>query len=228
MALQMQTNTLGQAGQMLQVLQTAQQSHADQAKSAIETLQQVASGATTVGITPPLTERPAAADNFDRCVAVTLTQEGGFCNNPDDPGGATNFGITLAALQSARGCPATAEDVRAMKRSEAVEIYRASYWLPARCGDMPAGVDLMVFDFGVNAGARTAVRALQRLLGVRDDGSVGPVTLAALGHADRKTLINAIAQARIAYYQSLPTWPSFANGWSSRVRQVEQAALLMA
>lgn len=227
MALQMQTNTMGQAGQILQVLQTAQQSHADQAKSAIQTLQQVATGVGTASMAS--SPAPAGtADNFDRCVAVTLTQEGGFCNNPADPGGATNFGITLAALQTARGCAVTAEDVRSMERGEALEIYRSNYWLPARCGDMPAGIDLMVFDFGVNAGPRTAVRSLQRLVGVKDDGSVGPVTLTALARADRKTLVNAMAQARLAYYQSLPAWSTFGNGWSNRVRQVEQAALLMA
>lgn len=227
-ALQVQTSHASQTDQLLQTLKTAQQTHLDHATSALLAVQQIATSATTSGPPPAAPPAPPPADQFDRCVGVTLTQEGGFCDTPNDPGGATNFGITLATLQQTRGTAVTADDVRTMGRDEAVEIYRAHYWLPARCGDMPAGVDLMVFDFGVNAGPHTAVKLVQRLVGVKDDGSVGPATLGALARADRKTLINAFARARLDYYRALPTWPSFGTGWARRVSQVEQAALLMA
>jgi lysozyme family protein len=220
-SLQLQASQATHTTQLLQTLQSVQQSHADQMKT-----QQ---SAPSNGGISACAEAPAAADTdrFDRCVGVTLAQEGGFCDNPSDPGGATNFGITQATLRSARGRDVTIDDVRNLGRDEAREIYRANYWLPARCGAMPAGVDLMVFDFGVNSGPRTAVKAVQRLVGVQDDGSVGPKTLAALARADRMLLINGLAQTRLAYCQGLPTWTVFGNGWSSRVRQVEQAALLM-
>ncbi|MDR3536714.1 MAG: glycosyl hydrolase 108 family protein [Acetobacteraceae bacterium] len=225
-ALQLQNDHASQTSQLLQTLNTSQQSHVAQAQTALQAMQQIAT-ASTGAIPAAVAPAAPSPDRFDSCVAVTLTQEGGFSDNPNDPGGATNFGITLATLQATRGTPVTVDDVRTMTRDEAVEIYRSNHWLPARCGDMPAGVDLMVFDFGVNSGPRTAVKAVQRLVGVKDDGSVGPVTLNALSRADAKTLVNALAQARLEYCRALPTWPDFGTGWTNRVRQVEQAALLM-
>jgi murein L,D-transpeptidase YcbB/YkuD len=225
MTLQLQGAQAAHTGVVLQALQAAQHSHVEQTNTALNALKEVATlNATT---TPAPTVAPAT-DRFDSCVAVTLTQEGGFCDNPADPGRATNFGITIATLAAWRGTSVTSDDVRTMSRDEAIEIYRANYWLPARCGDMPAGIDLMVFDFSVNSGPRTAVKAVQRLVGVPDDGSVGPMTLTALARADQKSLVNALAQARLDYCRSLPTWTDFGTGWTSRVRQVAQTALLMA
>ena len=226
-ALQMQSTAASQTGELLQVVRSVQQAHADQAKSAFAGLQQFASlGAAAPARPEPMPAAPPR-DNFEHCLAVTLVQEGGFSDDPQDPGGATNLGITQATLQAFRGAPVEADDVRSLSQREATEIYRANYWLPARCGDMPRGLDLMVFDFAVNAGPRTAVRCIQRIAGVKDDGSVGPMTLAALARADQTALISDMAKARLSYYQALPTWGRFGKGWANRVRQVEQAALLM-
>jgi lysozyme family protein len=223
--LQLATSQAAHASELLQTLQSVHQTYAGQMNP-----QSVIPPSDDTGIVSLKTTSPAATDQddrFQRCVGITLAQEGGFCDNRNDPGGATNFGITQATLRSARNADVTIDDVRGLGRDEACEIYRANYWLPSRCGDMPAGVDLMVFDFSVNAGPRNAVRSLQRLIGVKDDGSVGPVTLAALARADQKSLISGIAQSRLSYYRALPTWADFGNGWANRVRQVEQSALLM-
>jgi lysozyme family protein len=223
-ALQLQNTHASQTGQLLDTLQSVQASHTATTAGATQAIQRMATG----GPVPEAVEAAAPApDPFERCVAVTLSQEGGFCDNPNDPGGATNFGITLGTLQAWRQSAVTVDDVRALTRDEAIEIYRTNHWLPSRCGDMPGGIDLMVFDFGVNSGPRTAVRAIQRLVGVKDDGSVGPMTLAAIGRADTKALIGAVANARLAFCKALPTWADFGTGWTNRVRQVEQAALLM-
>ncbi|MBN8901820.1 MAG: hypothetical protein J0H57_12360, partial [Rhodospirillales bacterium] len=157
--LRLQTTQAGHTDQLLQTLQAVQQSHVEQTRTAIDALRSVAASPGTQPSAP-------ATDAFARCVAVTLSQEGGYVDDPRDPGGATNLGITRATLSAWRGQEVGKDEVRALPREEAVEIYRANYWLPARCGDMPAGIDLMVFDCGVNAGPRTAVRMLQRLLGV--------------------------------------------------------------
>lgn len=166
-------------------------------------------------------------DNFDRCLPITLAQEGGFVDNPNDPGGATNLGITLKTLEAWRGTQVTVQDVRDLTKQEAAEIYRANYWLPSRCNELPLGIDLMVFDFGVNAGPRTSVKLIQRAVGVTDDGSVGPITLKAVNAANPKSLVDALADARLAYYRSLPTFNVFGKGWTSRTDQVKSAALLM-
>jgi lysozyme family protein len=107
-------------------------------------------------------------------------------------------------------------------RREAADIYRQRYWRPMHCGELPAGVDLMVFDFGVNAGPGTSVKMLQRAVGVVDDGSVGPRTLAAVKAA--AGLIDALVEARLAHYRSLSNFATYGNGWTSRTRQVADLA----
>lgn len=170
----------------------------------------------------------AGEDRFDACLDLVLKAEGGFVNHPADPGGATNLGITLRTLSEFREEEVTVEDVRALSRTEAREIYRARYWTPMRCAELPAGVDLMVFDFGVNAGPGRSVKLLQRSLGVAADGSIGPITLAAARACRAPELIGRLAEGRLAYYRGLATFPSFGRGWTRRVDHTRQAALAMA
>lgn len=177
---------------------------------------------------------PAAAPDgdalFEQCLAVVLDKEGGFSDHPQDKGGPTNMGITWKTFAdwqgidpaglSPEGREKLVADLKALTRREAAEIYRATYWLPMRCGDLPGPVALMLFDFGVNAGGRTAVKALQRVAGVTDDGSVGPKTLAAVRAMDPIKLLDQMAEARLAYYRGLADFATFGNGWSARTQQV--------
>src|SRR5215213_8289929 len=106
------------------------------------------------------------ADTFDTCVAFTLREEGGYVDDPADPGGATNMGITLATLRAWTHEPALGPvQVRGMSRAEAAAIYRAMYWSPLHGAALPSGVDLSVCDFGVNAGMRRSAVLLQEALG---------------------------------------------------------------
>jgi lysozyme family protein len=163
---------------------------------------------------------------FLECVALILRHEGGYVDHPEDPGGATNHGITLATLRAWRNDPdLTAEQVRALTREEAVEIYRSLYWNRIRAQNLPAGLDLALFDYAVNSGPPQAVRSLQGLLGVRRDGSVGPQTLAAIRAADPRALIRDLCAARLTLLRSLPGWGRFGVGWSRRVAETEAAAL---
>jgi lysozyme family protein len=82
-----------------------------------------------------------------------------------------------------------------------------------QCGALPAGLDLEVFDFGVNAGPGEAVKALQRIVGVTADGSIGPITLSALGQFNPRDLISRYSDARLAYYKALNK-PDFEQGWA--------------
>ena len=170
----------------------------------------------------------AGEDRFDTCLDLVLKAEGGFVNHPSDPGGATNLGITLRTLAEFREEEVTVEDVRALTRTEAREIYRARYWTPMRCAELPAGVDLMVFDFGVNAGPGRSVKLLQRSLGVAADGSIGPISLAAARACRAPELIGRLAEGRLAYYRGLATFATFGRGWTRRVDHTRQAALAMA
>lgn len=137
---------------------------------------------------------PAKRRAFDAAVEMVLEKEGGFSDHPRDKGGMTNFGIThktYAAFHDIEPGAVTEKMMRDLTRDEAVEIYRTNYWSAARCDTLPPGVDLCVFDFGVNAGVRTAVRLLQEVVGVTKDGSIGPITLAAVAACDPDTVIRS-------------------------------------
>jgi lysozyme family protein len=186
-------------------------------------------GAATRPAEPAAPTPPAARpDNFDRCVAVTLAYEGGFCDTPGDAGGATNFGITRRTLEAFLGHDVTVEDVRAMSSSTAIEIYRANYWNQMRCGDLPAGVDLMVFDFGVNSGPATAIKALQDLVRVTQDGAIGRATLGAVAAMAPMALVDGLGQSRMAWLRALSSFAEFGEGWTRRVADVRQKAERMA
>jgi lysozyme family protein len=163
--------------------------------------------------------------SFEACLPVILASEGGFVDDPHDPGGATNLGITLATLSSWLGRTASIADVEALSPAAAGAIYRARYWNPSHACDCPAGVDLMVFDEAVNQGVGRAVASLQAALGVTADGAFGAATKAALATANSANLIRAIAANREAHYRALPTFARFGRGWLARLARTTSAAL---
>jgi lysozyme family protein len=174
-------------------------------------------------------------DNFDRCLGVTLLQEGGYTDDARDSGGATNLGITIGELKDWRHAQdpsisresITAEEVKKLTKAEAIEIYRTNYWNKARCGDLPSGVDLEVFDMGVNAGPSRSIKILQEILGVTVDGWIGPETLEAAKGRDPATVIRGMSEGRLKFYRSLHNFDAFGRGWTNRVHAVEQKALAM-
>ena len=162
--------------------------------------------------------------NRDACIAFTMAREGGYVDDPDDPGGATNLGITLATLASWRGRPVSKAEVRALGCAEAQAIYAARYW----CGDdLPPGLDLVAFDAGVMSGPSRGIRFLQTALGVTADGRLGPETRAAAARADGPTTIARACAARLAWLRGRSTWGKFGDGWSRRTALVEARAQRM-
>lgn len=168
------------------------------------------------------------AKNYDDSLRRLLVHEGGYINHPSDPGGPTNFGITIYDYRKYIKAGATADDVRAMSIADAKRIYRARYWDAMRCDDLLGGVDYAIFDYGVNSGTGRAPKVLQRLLGVAADGEIGPVTLEVMRSRDPKVLVAAICNERLKFLQALKTWPVFGKGWGRRVAEVRAAALVMA
>lgn len=161
--------------------------------------------------------------NFEKAVAVILAHEtggradGGYTNDPKDPGGETRWGI------SKRFNPSV--DVRNLTRAQAEEIYRQKYWLPLRCDEMPYAVALHVFDAAVNPGQGWAAKALQAALGVATDGRLGNVTMAALAKADALAVCEELAAQRQVYFALRPTAPRFGLGWARRVVKTHSYAL---
>ena len=166
--------------------------------------------------------------SYDRALAAVLKSEGGYSNDRGDPGGPTNWGITIADARRYWKSDATAADVRKMPLSIAKIIYREHYWDPLRGDDLPAGVDYAVFDYGVNSGVDRAAKVLQGILGVARDGKIGPKTLAAAKAANAADLVNKICDQRVSFLHRLTTWSFFGRGWTRRVHDVRLLALELA
>jgi lysozyme family protein len=166
--------------------------------------------------------------SFGPALAFTLAREGGFVNNANDPGGATNLGITRQTLSRWLKRSASVADVKALTTGVASSIYHDWYWCPITGDALPAGVDLMIFDMGVNAGCHEAAVELQQVLGFQGDdvdGDIGPMTLGATDRANAQDLIAKLSTAQEARYRSLPGFADFGDGWLARVKLRTAAAL---
>ncbi len=173
-------------------------------------------------------------DKFEACHAITAKWEGGWSDHPADPGGKTMYGITQATLSDWLGRPATAAEIRSLTKQQAQTIYRDRYWKPVSGDALPMGVDLCVYDFGVNSGPSRAVKSLQAVLGVKADGWVGELTLTALRDRSPRDLINALCDRRLEFMKAIRDkegkllWATFGKGWRNRVSDVRAKALAMA
>jgi lysozyme family protein len=167
------------------------------------------------------------ADAFQACLDIVLQEEGGFWDDPN--GGPTNLGVTLGALQTYYGQSrvATLQDIRDLTPATVAPIYMI-FWGGVHARFLPAGLDLAVFDFAVNAGVRHAATALQSLLNVPVDGLIGPVTINAALAADVVVILNKYRALRAAYYRGLEGFDTFGAGWLARVDHNTAAALKMA
>ncbi len=151
-------------------------------------------------------------ERFDRCLREVLRWEGGFVDDPRDPGGTTNRGVTLATarafhLDSDRDGDVDAADVRRLSQADAARVYRQAYWLKAGCGRLEPGLDLLVFDSAVNQGPAFALRLLAQT-----------ATLAGRARLER---IRALREAR---YRSLSSFPTFGRGWLRRLEAMAVVA----
>lgn len=167
------------------------------------------------------------AKNFKQCLEHVLVSEGGFSDHPKDPGGVTNKGITARVYEEFLGEEVTKQMMQDIPDEHVEEIYRDQYW-DVVCGDeLPAGVDLCVFDFGVNAGPVRSVKMLQSSVGAVSDGILGPNTLNAVDEHDPQTVIEVFCGKREDYYRSLRHFKTFGKGWLRRNDDVRDTALDM-
>lgn len=165
---------------------------------------------------------------FDKCLEVTLRYEGGFSDHPRDPGGATNLGITKATYENWVGREVSIDEMKALTVQDVKPIYRVNYWDVVRGSQLPAGVNLSVFDWGVNTGVYRASRFLQRIVGTTQDGHIGPITLRAVYDMDSVKIIDEMYHARQRFYERLKTFDTFGKGWTRRNKEIRQVCLTMA
>jgi lysozyme family protein len=164
-------------------------------------------------------------DKYSFCRAFTKRHEGGYVNNPHDPGKATNFGITMPTLANFRGVSVTEDDILNLTVGEADAIYKQFYYDPAQCDSLPPALACIVFDAAINSGIYRSVSFLQAALGVAQDGQIGAQTINAANHCDPVSVGNAALQWRLLFLEKLPTWEFFENGWKTRVNDLSKYIL---
>jgi lysozyme family protein len=163
--------------------------------------------------------------NFQRALSRVLRHEGGFVDHPKDPGGATNRGVTLATFRAYVKADGTVADLKNITDEQVSTVYYRHYWAAVNAHQLPAGIDCAVFDFAVNSGPKRAAQYLQGVLGVNQDGRVGPKTIAAAEAADHASVVNELCDDRLAFLKRLKTWKTFGKGWTRRVEDVRKTAL---
>lgn len=161
-------------------------------------------------LTPP---SAGAVVTFGEAFDRLIGHEGGYVDHPDDPGGETNWGVTLRTAREA----GYTGDMRDLTREQAREIYRVAYWGRARCEEFDGAIAFQLFDAAVNHGVGNAIRFLQRAAGVADDGVIGPVTMKAVKSMAVTDVLARFNAERLEFYTQLSTWPTFGRGWARRV-----------
>ncbi len=168
--------------------------------------------------------------NFARSLKVVRRWEGGLVNHPSDPGGITKWGISLRFLRAIRidingDGVIDGKDIRSLTEEQVTKLYHDHFWSKCYCDFLPVGVDLAVFDCGVNQGPGRAKRFLQKALKVKVDGKVGPITLAAVDRADPGMLLSEFMVRRAMHYSGLLNMTVFGLGWFRRLFDVYYYAL---
>jgi len=165
--------------------------------------------------------------NYNKCLETILHHEGGYVNHPKDPGGETNLGVTKRVYEEWGGD----KDMKDLLVEDVAPIYKKNYWDKLKGDNLPDGLDLCVFDFGVNAGPGRSAKYLQKMIGTVADGGIGPNTLKKVDeYVDKHGLANTIANfqdARQGYYERLKTFETFGRGWTRRVVETTKLAKSM-
>lgn len=165
-----------------------------------------------------------SADNWQRCCAVTLDYEGGNDDDPHDPGGRTSRGITQREWNKYRsahgGMPA---DVWRAPQAAIIDIYRSQYWSPVEGDTWPKGLDLCVYDAGVNSGLGAALRWARATFS-QTSATMQQLALVSSRWNDQVSLVRKYQARRLAFLRGLRTWSYFGRGWGRRVAGIEAIA----
>lgn len=146
--------------------------------------------------------------NFDQAFGFVVGAEGGYVNDPHDPGGETRFGISKRAYPN--------EDIKNLSIDRAKQLYRSDCWDACKCDAIPSPLNLYVFDAAVNQGVGVAIKLLQHILGVTQDGVIGPKTLSVASQINVETAALYLAD-RALRYANTDNFDRFGRGWFKRL-----------
>lgn len=148
---------------------------------------------------------------FPELIQRVLAHEGGYVNDPNDPGGETKFGISKRSYPNV--------DIKNLTREQAIAIYKTDFWDRVHGDELPPVIAFQALDFAVNSGIGTAVRKLQAAAGVADDGNWGPVTRSAVAAWQPAELALLYLAERLDFMRKLRAWPNFSSGWAARIAE---------
>lgn len=161
-----------------------------------------------------------------KLIPFILKWEGGFANHPNDKGGATNKGITIATFRHFFGSGATVEQLKAMTDEQWETVFRKGFWNPFKGDEIRnQSIANICVDWAWGSGATTAIKQVQRLLGVAVDGVVGNITLRAINSAEPEKLFEKIKSARLAFVEAIvkrdASQQVFLKGWRNRINSIQ-------
>lgn len=161
---------------------------------------------------------------FDLAFDLLMINEGGYVNNPHDKGGKTKYGVTQTTLNSWNKLKKRPKrEVKDLTLDETKELYHELYWLKFKCDRLPDALSIALFDFCVMSKPPRPTKYLQECLSVAVDGIIGNQTIGAAWSKPLKPIIQAYMNKRLVYYQTLPDWKYFGDGWGARVGRVKKA-----
>lgn len=172
-----------------------------------------------------------APDPFDTSQKFVMTAEGGFTNNPHDPGGPTMLGVTKHAWEVWMGHTVTIADMKALTAPIVAPFYKATYWRPINADKLPPALALLVYQFAVNGSVKRAAQFLQEIVGAEQDGDIGSLTCVSVRNAVTAKGITVVlseyADRLREYYHTLSDFPTFGTGWLNRVGNALVAAKVL-
>lgn len=156
--------------------------------------------------------------SFDTAIERVLAVEKGYVNDPSDPGGETNWGISKRSYPNI--------DIKNLTKDGATAIYKRDFWDVIDADKLPSSVVYQLFDFAVNSGIQTAIRYFQRVLKVADDGHYGPVSKQAASEMNECDMLLNLVAERLDFMTRLKNWPNAGKGWCNRmVENLHYAAI---
>ena len=161
-------------------------------------------------------------ENFDKALEWLLEHEGGYSNYDDDP--ETNLGVTIGVYEEFIGRKCEPDEMKSLKVEYVSPLYKKAYWDKIRGDDLPSGVDNFVFDFQVNAGSRSS-KILQKVVGVTQDGGIGPQTLVAVADNEPRFIIESMYTHRQKFYEGLDKFAKYGRGWTTRNKLAREQSL---
>lgn len=160
--------------------------------------------------------------NYKVIIPFILKWEGGFVNDPDDRGGATNKGVTIATFRSVYGKNKSVSDLKNITTDQWNYIFKTLFWDKCKCDNInDQSVANIIVDYAWGSGVSRAIKDVQTIVGTTADGISGPKTISAINKTDAKTLFNKIKERRIQFYNNIvksnPSQKKFLKGWTNRV-----------